>query len=104
MFEEGNMAAYRKAITNPKLFNRIEALLPRDYSLGSKTYTELMRIINTKLAHKCKFPSQILDIYKKRKLDENTKEHKGILEVVTSHLKHCRECQGTYSVRWVPPK
>lgn len=104
VFEEGNVTTFEKTHTNPKLISRIDAFLPRDYQYGSMTYTKLARIIKRKLMYKCKFPSQVLDLYKKRRLEENIDEHKEIFKVVTSHLDNCRECEDIYAARWVPPK
>ncbi len=104
VYEEGNMDAYGSAIANPKLFPRIEGFFPRNYEVGSPTWTQLVKVIDKKLSRKCSFPSQMLDLYKKRRLDPETEEHKGLLKVISGHLKNCRECEGTYSVKWVPPR
>lgn len=104
VYEESNLAAYMRAKSNDKLTNRINALLPRDYQLSSPTYWLLAKMINSILSKQCRFPSQLLDLEKKRRLDPNCEEHKVILAEIRSHVLNCKECNGAYSYQHLAPK
>ena len=77
---------------------RVDLIVPREYTPGSRTIHEFDRIIKRMAERKCNFSQSLLHEYRRQRItDEPTLKH------IQHHLDKCNECDGAYSIRIIRP-
>ena len=98
LYKIGDVGAFNKIIDNPLVRDRANALLQRDFRVGSRFWGYLNGQIVRMLNRKCDYDPVILDIYRKHKLRETE-----IDATVSKHIENCPECSGLNQFDWERP-
>ena len=95
VYDPENGEAFEKA--KRLLGQRVDYVLPRDYTPGRQTFEALATIIERKLARRCQFTPVVLFYYRDGEV------HPKIAKLVKAHLGTCRECRQYFEKHFVAP-
>lgn len=87
VYQRDSTEAYDKIRTNKHILDRCNAIKPRDYNRGTHLWNYINEKIERILKRKCNFPPELVDMYRKEKI-----EYMPLKHMVGKHLSKCNYC------------
>ncbi len=98
VYKNNSVEAYDKIRTNKLIQDRCNAILPRNYKVGSNLWNYVNRIIESITNRNCDFDPELIDMYRKRKI-----RSKEVMDLVQKHVGNCLYCDQLTDLKIIPP-